>query len=60
MKLRHAALALVGWFLMVPPARLHAMSNYWSWYDLVPPGYPVDTAAPLSRWIIDPITTSSE
>ena len=39
MKLRHAtALALVGWYLMVPPM------NSW-------PGLPwIDRDAPLSRW----------
>jgi hypothetical protein len=54
MKPRHAAaLALAGWYLTMSPARLHAMSNYWSWYVIVPPNYPVDTAAPLSRWIVN-------
>ena len=37
MKLRHAAaLALVGWYLMVPPS---------------PSVYTVDTKAPISKWI---------
>ena len=38
MKPRHAAaLALVGWYLMVPPPVIHS-------------SVPVDTDAPLSKW----------
>jgi hypothetical protein len=44
MKLRHAAaLALVGWYLMVPPAS----PNY-------PESMTIDTAAPLSQWLVVP------
>jgi len=42
MKPRHAAaLALVGWYLMVPPRNLHPFVK----------GDSVDTTAPLSKWI---------
>ena len=41
MKLRHAAaLALVGWYLMMPPARPQTR-------------VPVDLDAPLSKWTVD-------
>ncbi len=41
MNLSHAAaLALVGWYLMVPPRNLHPFVK----------GDNVDTAAPLSEW----------
>jgi hypothetical protein len=56
MNLRHtAALALVGWYLMIPPsiepdlssdAKVQANLNN-------PPAFEFDDKAPLSRWEID-------
>jgi hypothetical protein len=47
MKLHHtAALALVGWYLMVPPPVLHS-------------SVPVDLDAPLSKWRIFSIHDSA-
>jgi hypothetical protein len=50
MKPRHAtAIALVGWYLMVPP--LHSVSKTMAW----------DSSAPLSKWmIVDSFDTAEE
>jgi hypothetical protein len=43
MNLRHAtAFALVGWYLMTPPAQSHPLFK----------GDDLDTAAPLSKWTL--------
>src|SRR5882762_6308677 len=47
MKLRHAAaLALVGWYLMIPPLTQIAPDSY---------KMPRDTSAPLSKWFRSPV-----